>query len=221
MGQEYTNLKCGLLGAGKTGSFVIEHSPFETIVFNTKNPPTNEKLKECDLLISFLPGDALLSYLDIIIASEVPLVCGTTGIKLPQNLSPKAPWILASNFSLSMVLIKHCLKTLSMMDKFEKTDFFIDETHHVNKLDNPSGTALTWKEWLGKECEVKGHRIEDAVGTHILKIKTPYEEVELSHKSLSRSLFAKGALYAAKLILKNNYQPGLYDFHELVEKEIL
>ena len=110
-----------------------------------------------------------------------------------------------------------------ILDKvIEDVEFSIEETHHKNKVDNPSGTALTWANWLGKEkTSVIGHRVDDQVGTHELKIKTPFEEINLTHKSLSRALFAQGALYAAKYLLNNTLKPGVYDFHDIVEKELL
>ena len=225
MKQEYTNIVCGLLGSGKTGSFVAQNSPFQMEIFNTQNPPSKQKLNQCDIIISFLPPDAFLEYLELLKNLSVPIVCGTTGIQWPKNLTKelKSPWIIASNFSLGMALIKKAISSLSFLDKIEEdVKFSIEETHHKNKIDNPSGTALTWAKWLGKkDISVKGHRIDDQVGTHILKIETPYEEIELKHKSLSRALFAQGALYAAKYLLNNTLEHGLYDFHDIVEKDLL
>ncbi len=225
MTQEYTKVKCGLLGAGKTGSFIKDLAPFELEIFNTQNPPDKEKLSQCQILISFLPPKAFMKYFELLKTTPVPLVCGTTGVVWPKDLNQQvhSPWILATNFSLGMVLIRKAISSLSKLDRIEKdVEFSIEEIHHVNKVDNPSGTALSWGKWLDKkDIPIQGHRVEDQVGTHTLRVKTPFEEIELTHRSLSRALFAQGAIHAAKYLLSNNVEKGVYDFHDIVEKELL
>ena len=71
-------MKIALLGAGKTGSKVADlHA--KTVVFNSTNTPTIDKIKECDIVISFLAGDIFLKYLDLLVESRLPVVTGSTG----------------------------------------------------------------------------------------------------------------------------------------------
>lgn len=228
--QEYTKLKLALLGKGKTGSKILELSQWETTVFDSSNPPTKEALSKHDVIVSFLPGPAFESYISMIMDSGVPLVTGSTGLTWPEDLDKKLQekkltWVRAANFSLAMVLVKKVLETFSLAENIfgmDGVDFEMEETHHTSKKDAPSGTALQWANWVNKnDMPIKSHRLEDQVGTHVFKLKTPFEEMELSHKSLDRNLFAQGALYAANKILHGDLPYGLIEFTEIVEKDLV
>ena len=219
--QEYTNLVCGLLGTGKTGKYVQELAPFKVVPFNTKNPITLEKLKKTDFLISFLPTSGFENNAQIILDSQKPLVTGTTGIDY-DKINPNAPWVIAANFSVTMVLVKKAIEQLSQITQLlPDVAFEIYEKHHIHKQDQPSGTALLWEKWTKNSCEFQSVREGDEIGLHKLSIKSPFEDLEIAHQSKSRALFAQGAVYACKLMLKNKLQPGKYNFHELIEKDLL
>ena len=219
--QEYTKLVCGLLGTGKTGKYVQELAPFKTIPFNSKHPILLEKIQETDFLISFLPPAALEKNLEVILESQKPLVSGTTGF-IYENVIPKAPWIIAPNFSIPMLLIKRAIENLRQITQLiPDVSFEIYEKHHSKKRDSPSGTALLWEDWTRNPCKFQSDREGDEIGLHKLLIKTPYEDLVISHQSKSRALFAQGAIFACKLILKHKLKPGKYDFHQLIEKDLL
>ena len=71
-------MKIALLGAGKTGGKVSELHE-NTVIFNQSNKLTLEKLTECDVVVSFLPGDAFVEYIDVLIESKLRVVTGSTG----------------------------------------------------------------------------------------------------------------------------------------------
>lgn len=224
-------MKVALLGNGKTGGKVLNilksKNMFHT-VFDSKNIPTVEKLSGHDVIICFLTGEVFKKYLDIVIESKLPLICGTTGIELSNNLhnqllEKKIKWIYATNFSLGMNLVAQMIKVLEKANKlFTQFNFSIHEVHHTKKLDMPSGTALTWKKWLNHEVDISSERIDDVIGIHDLVLNTPYEKISIKHEALDRTIFAEGALFAAQLILTNpNIPNGLNLFQDIIQKELL
>ncbi len=212
-------LKLALLGKGKTGSKVFELFPSAT-VFDSKNPPQLTTLKGHDVIISFLPGEVFKKFIPLLLKSKIPVIIGSTGLTFPKTLNQKLKdnkvlWVKSSNFALGMLVIKPMIESIAKIGKItDDFSFSLSETHHTKKLDSPSGTALSWKEWLGMDIPIASKRIGDELGTHQIILKTPYEEITLIHKTLDRKIFAQGALLAAKTVLKTK-KKGLLDFREL------
>tara|TARA_R110002072_G_scaffold64203_7_gene159888 strand:+ start:51241 stop:51897 length:657 start_codon:yes stop_codon:yes gene_type:complete len=215
----------GLLGAGKTGSKVLDLCKEEKIechTFNTSNPITVEKLSVCDVLISFLPGPAFLECIPMITESKKPLVSGSTGIELPKDLRLSAPWIIGHNFSLGMNLVHAMINMLKNTDKlFDEFQFNIHEIHHTKKLDAPSGTALKWQDWSGHQATITSERTGDVVGDHKLELEIDSETISLQHIAHDRRIFAKGALWAAKYLLSHKLDNNIHHFEEVATKELL
>lgn len=225
---ELNFLKIALLGKGKTGGRVldlmIEHKIPHT-VFDSKNHPTVENLKGHDVIISFLSGEIFKGYMPVLTESKIPVVTGSTGMEWPENFDKtlkekNLKWIYATNFSLGMNLVHQMILILKEAGSIlSDYSFSMHEVHHTKKLDSPSGTALTWKKWVGHEFPITSERLGDVAGIHELKLKTPTEEISIKHEALDRRIFAEGALYAAKKI--NSLTPGLHLFQEVVQKELL
>ncbi|MBI5357533.1 hypothetical protein HZB74_01665 [Candidatus Saccharibacteria bacterium] len=220
-------IKIGLLGKGRTGSKVIEVYGAENIIaFDQENPPTLEKLKQADVLISFLPGEAIFEYIDVIIESKVPLASGGTGFVWPSDINDRLKkngitWITSSNFAIGMSLVKAMVEQLSKADVlFDETEYKLHEIHHIYKKDHPSGTGLTMEKWLGHKVSFSHERDGDNPGEHKLTLVTPYEEISIEHKSLDRKIFANGAIWAAKRLLRGDLKPGLHELSDLTAKEI-
>jgi len=223
-------MKIAIIGSGKTGSELIKQLPKDQIsaIYNTSNPPTPEKLKQADAAIIFVPGSSVEKLLPIILESRIPAIWGSTGFTWPDHLDAllkkqQTKWIVASNFSLGMNLIRHCLKKLADGKNFlPSPHYHIHEIHHIHKKDKPSGTALTWKNWLGIDCDITSERKDDINGIHELTLKTDFETITLKHEAHSRALFAQGALWATDYLLNHPVlENGLYPFEEIVEKELL
>ena len=219
-------MKIALLGKGKTGSKVLEIATCEIEFFDRINEPTLEKLIRHDVIISFLPGEAFESLLPMLIESRKPVVTGSTGFKWPANFDKtlqekKLAWIHATNFSLGVVVLKQLIERLNKVDHlFEEKNYTIHEVHHTKKLDAPSGTALSMKEWLKAPSEVTSERTGDVVGLHTLTLETPGEIIRLEHEAKDRRLFAEGALWAANYITKNRMEPGLHACQKVVETHL-
>lgn len=220
-------MKIALLGKGKTGGKVIElindnNLPHTYTVFDRSNPMTVEQLRLHDVILSFLPGDAFVDNIEIIKTSGIPVVTGSTGFKWTDELIQglTAPWVYATNFSLGMNLVHEMINTLSKArNLFNDYSFSIHEVHHTKKLDAPSGTALTWKDWVNDEVEITSERTGDVIGDHILTFTTANEKITLRHEALDRKIFAEGALWACEKVRDLNI--GLHNFQSLSLKELL
>ncbi len=219
-------MKVALLGAGKTGGKVakLHH---DTMIFNSQSPPTKEKLAQCDVIISFLAGDVFEEYIPLLIESQKPVVTGSTGFRWQEETlksiqTKKLKWIRAHNFSLGMNIVKSMIETLSKASLlYPEAHFAIHDIHHVHKKDAPSGTALSWQDWLGKKADISAERTGDVVGYHHLEMESEVEKIKITHEAKDRAIFAKGALWAADKILTDQEIPfGVSDFSQLVNKHL-
>lgn len=219
-------MKVALLGAGKTGSKVAKlHS--QTVIFNSKNKPTVASLSDCDVVISFLAGDVFLEYIPLLIEAKIPVVTGSTGFDWPAHIETtlkenNLTWIKAHNFSLGMNLVKNMIETLGKAQQlYPEINFSIHDIHHTKKLDSPSGTALSWQDWLGTNAHITAERTGDVVGYHHIEMNAPVEKIKITHEAKDRGIFASGALWAAdKLLNDSNLEPGLIHFSSLVKKHL-
>lgn len=218
-------MKVALLGKGKTGSKVLEFAT-DVEIFDSKNLPTYEKLIKHDVIISFLPGEAFLALIPVLLETKKPVVTGSTGLKWPEDFDKtlkekNLSWIYATNFSLGVVVLKQLIERLHQVDGlFKEKTLSIHEVHHTKKLDAPSGTAISMKEWLQGPCEITSERTGDVVGLHTLTLETSGEILRLEHEAKDRRLFAEGAVWAANYITKNNMNPGLHSFQKVVEAHL-
>ncbi|MBQ9690545.1 MAG: 4-hydroxy-tetrahydrodipicolinate reductase [Eggerthellaceae bacterium] len=190
-----------------------------------------------DVVIDFSHKDMLPLVKAYIDCTKAALVSGTTGYTqedtdLIQDLSKQVPVIQASNYSLGVAVLR---KLSAQAAKYLKEwDIEIVETHHNQKVDAPSGTALSLLEsvqspeknevlygrsgMIGKRssAEIGMHALRGGTvaGTHAVHFFGLQEEIELTHRATNRAIFATGAVAAAK---KLALQPaGLYTFDSLM-----
>ncbi len=219
-------MKIALLGNGKTGQYVQSINP-SVFVFNSSNQPTLESLAKVDIIISFLPGDIFQSYIPLLIKSKKPVVTGSTGFDWPSDIDKtlkenNLKWIYASNFSVGINIVKTMIETLSKASElFEDYSFSIKEIHHTKKIDAPSGTAISFQKWLDKPVQINSKRTGDIIGEHQLTFSTKEESISINHTAHDRSLFAKGALWASKILVEDSSIPyGLNNFNQIVSKHL-
>jgi 4-hydroxy-tetrahydrodipicolinate reductase len=212
-----------LCGAGKIG------------VTTTEDPP-----EDAEVLIEFTTPEATVEHLSY----RKPVVIGTTGLSEEQRTEVEAaakdmPIVLAPNMSVGVNLLQEVVRDLSA--KLAGYDIEVVEAHHRNKKDAPSGTALLLAraaaEGRGqdldevavygrgglaprKEGEIGIHALRGGavVGEHRLIFYSEGEEVEVTHRALSRRTFADGALRAAKFVAEA--KSGLYSIRDVLEGEI-
>ena len=219
-------MKIAVIGTGKTGGEVVGLLDDEKVVgpFNSTNKPTAEALKQADASIIFVPGSAVDAIFDTVLESQTPAVWGSTGYEWANNLDKQlkdrgVKWLRASNFSLGMNIIRRCIKLISKgSELLNEPAFHIHEVHHTDKLDAPSGTAISWKEWLGKDAEITSERKGDIKGIHELQLKTKPESIWLKHQAHERAVFAKGAIWSAEQLLKDSVGPGFHDIETIFDQ---
>jgi 4-hydroxy-tetrahydrodipicolinate reductase len=221
-------------GAPELGADLGELCGFGSIgVTATEEPP-----EDAEVLIEFTSPEATISHL----AYGKPHVIGTTGLSDDQRAEIKAaarnaPIVLAPNMSVGVNLLREVVRDLSA--KLEGYDIELVETHHRNKKDAPSGTALLLanaaaegrkqnlddtavygREGISprREGEIGIHALRGGavVGEHRLIFYSDGEEIEVIHRALSRRTFADGAIRAAKFAA--SAKPGLYSMSDVLKQ---
>ncbi|MDO5038393.1 4-hydroxy-tetrahydrodipicolinate reductase [Clostridium sp.] len=193
-----------------------------------------------DVLLDFSRADALKGLLKLTEKTKKPLVICSTGfseddLKLIDEKSKSLPLFRSANMSLGINLINSLLKKVAPL-LYGNYDIEIIEKHHNQKVDAPSGTALlladTIKDSLkddtkyvyGREGQHKREKEEigihairggSIVGDHDVIFAGTGEVIELSHKAISRDVFAVGALKACEY-MSNIKEPGLYDMNDVI-----
>lgn len=217
--------KFAVIGTGKTGGTVLSKLDDTAVAFDEYNKPTPEELQKCDSAIIFVPGTAAEQVIEIVLEAGIPAIWGTTGYTWPKDLADRVKkrdtrWVIGSNFSMGMNLVRKAIQILGQGSAMlQNPNFHIHEVHHINKLDAPSGTALSWKEWLNRDAVISSDRQGDVKGIHNLHIKTAGESIYLKHEAHSRDIFAEGAIWSANYILNQRFiEPGVYQFSDLFDK---
>jgi 4-hydroxy-tetrahydrodipicolinate reductase len=187
-----------------------------------------------DVLVDFSTAQSALKNVKVALEHETPLLIGTTGhseeTKLEfESAAQKIPLLFSPNFSLGIAL---CLEACSFFARHLKGSCFVDivETHHTQKKDSPSGTALALGKSLGfgslcpgtlteqprshETVGIHSIRAGSVVGEHRIIFDCQGERIEIKHEALSREAFAKGAIRAAKFL--SRVSPGLYTVKDLL-----
>ncbi len=173
---------------------------------------------DVDVWVDFSAPEAILRLLEV---ARKPIVIGTTGFNDAQMLairdySRQFPVLLSANMSFGIEVLRRMIQSLPPVGRVD-ADLSIIEEHHRAKRDTPSGTAG----FLAGELKKMGfsgvqiHSLREGaiIGVHKVRWVTDTEEIVLSHRALDRSIFAKGALYAASWLTS---QPsGLYGIQDL------
>ena len=169
-----------------------------------------------DAVIDFSLPDLFVQSLEWAVQNKKSFVSGTTGLKPSHKKAlkiagKKIPVFYGENMSGGIFLLTEWLKGLVN----EEVQVLIEDVHHKNKKDRPSGTALRLKQslpaFLREKTKIKSVRKGEEFGTHRISIKGPEEFLLLEHRALNRELFAKGALQALLFILKKKrgyYEPS-------------
>ena len=181
-------------------------------------------MKNCDVAIDFSQADATAEICRVASEHSKPLVIGTTGHsqeqrRIIEETARSVPIVFASNFSIGVnVLFWLTRKAADQLGGDFETE--IIETHHKMKKDAPSGTAKTLAEVLKaareiqSEIPIRSIREGDVVGEHTVIFSGPSERLELTHRAVSREIFARGALRAAKWVIGK--PPRLYSMQDVL-----
>lgn len=210
---------------------------FGTEIVETKNAEALLKKMKPDVLIDFTVASAVVENVKLAARNNVALVVGTTGISSEQRAEMEnaicghVPAVISTNFSVGMNIFWQLLRESARLLK--EYDIEVIEAHHRNKKDAPSGTAKTILQILDEEAgarkklygregiterkdEIGVHVIRggDIVGDHKIMFSKNFETIELSHRAYDRSVFASGALMAARWVVGK--KPGVYGMSDVL-----
>ncbi len=196
---------------------------------------TKENLKTADVAIEFSTPNSAFNNIKKCLDYGIPVVSGTTGwldkfdlIKQICN-EKKGAFFYAPNFSIAVNILFQLNENLSkIMNDFPDYEVSIDETHHIHKLDAPSGTAINIAQdiiknidrktdWIretqseSSQIAIRSHREGEHTGEHVIKYQTDIDTIELKHSSTSRQGLAEGAVTAAKFIIGKKGIFGMKD----------
>ena len=217
-------MKIGLFGYGKMGKMIeqIAQDRGHTIVAKIDDPSQDVDYSSMDVAIDFSTPEAAFDNITNCFKNNVPVISGTTGwldkysdaIKICED--NKSAFIYASNFSLGVNIFFELNKQLAkMMAGLNQYKVGMEEIHHTQKLDAPSGTAITlaegiientayenWKldESSDKTVSIKSIREGMVPGTHSIAYASSVDTIEIKHEAHNREGFALGAVIASEWI---------------------
>jgi 4-hydroxy-tetrahydrodipicolinate reductase len=232
-------MKIALLGYGKMGKAIekIAVAKGHDIVYKVNMENAFDfmpiSLQNVDVAIDFSMPSAAVENILKCFEARVPIIVGTTGwydqfdmIKEKCEKEGQS-MVYSTNFSIGVNIFYKLNKILAkMMAEHDDYDVMIEEVHHTEKKDHPSGTALSLaghilhenkvkKEWKGRllyndnmpaqsvkdhELLIESKRVGDVTGDHTVKYESVIDEIEITHKAKSRYGFAKGAVLASEWI---------------------
>ena len=218
-------MKIALLGYGKMGK-VIEKIAFERgheIVLRKDRSDTFEGIANADVAIDFSVPTTAVSHISECLYQNIPVISGTTGwlenyAEMVDLCHEKnGSFIYASNFSLGVNIFFELNNYLAKMMK-NLTDYKIsmEEIHHIQKLDAPSGTAISlangiientdYVNWTienptANQIYIDAKRIENVPGTHSVFYDSKVDQIEIKHTAHSREGFALGSVIAAEWLI--------------------
>ena len=218
-------MKIALLGYGKMGQ-VIERIAIERgheIVLKKDEFNTYDGLSNADVAIDFSVPTAAVSNISNCFHANVPVISGTTGWlehydeMLILCAAKNGGFISSSNFSLGVNIFFELNEYLAkIMSKFDSYSVDMEEIHHTQKLDAPSGTAISlakgvienssYTNWTLEKPErnqihIETKRIGTIPGTHTVTYNSTVDAIEIKHTAHSREGFALGAVIAAEWIV--------------------
>ena len=185
---------------------------------------TKENLQRCDIAIEFTNPENAINNLHTCIDTQVPVICGSTGWVANEEeiknycTEKKGALLFASNFSIGVNIFFAINQQLAAkMNAHPQYNVSMQEVHHTQKLDAPSGTAVTLAEgilqhypnktnWVNHttnnptELGIESLRIDPAPGTHSISYTSDIDSIEIIHTAHSRIGFASGAVVAAEFI---------------------
>lgn len=237
-------MKIALIGYGKMGHMIEEealkrgHEIVCIIDIDNRDDFESEAFKSADVAIEFTTPTAAYDNYVRAFKAGVKVVSGSTGWQkdhaddVKHLIDEGHTLFWASNFSLGVAIFSAVNKYLArIMNNFPAYDVTMVETHHIHKLDAPSGTAITLAEGildnLDRKCSwkldkaendseiaIKAVREGEVPGTHIIHYDSEVDSITITHEAKSRAGFALGAVIAAEFLAGKK---GFYDMKSIFD----
>lgn len=238
-------MRIAIIGYGKMGKEIEllttqkGHTISKIIDFNNINDVNTLNKNNTDVAIEFSNPDSAIKNIFTCIENKVPIICGTTGwysnIEKVKEfcLQQNGTLFYSSNFSIGVYLYMEIAKNASkILNEFSEFNIKIEETHHTQKLDCPSGTAISlaenvlpflskFKGWNKSESSdnnnlpIYSNRIAETTGIHSLIFESDADLIEIKHIAKNRKNFAKGAILAAEMFYNKK---GIFSMVDLYNK---
>lgn len=240
-------MRIALLGYGKMGKLIeriaIErgHEIVLIVDENNRKEVTDEQLGQAEVAIEFTMPQVAVENYKWCFSQGIPVVSGTTGwLERWEEVTAyckenNGGFFYASNFSIGVNIFFRLNSYLAkLMKGFDDYKVFVEETHHIHKLDAPSGTAISIAEgilenhggytsWQLDEgnnatdgiLPIIAKRIGEVPGIHAVTYKSEVDEIEIRHSAFSREGFAKGAVLAAEFLKGKTGVLGMEDMLKL------
>lgn len=234
-------INLALIGYGKMGKMIESITLPEDFnivgIYDIAHPPIEHLKDKPDVVIEFTEPRSVIDNIKFLAEKKINIVCGTTGwndkIDEVSSIveSSGIGFIYASNFSVGVNLFFRVVNyAAELINNYPQYSIDVDETHHTQKLDKPSGTAIRIAEYLVNninrkskfvsdsanpapdEINILSHRVENAVGNHKVILDSEADTITFEHNAKSRLGFAEGALLAAKFI---HNKKGFYKFEDI------
>lgn len=236
-------MKLALIGYGKMGKAIEEialqkgHEIVLKISVENVEDFTADNIRKADVAIEFTSPNSAVENIKKCLDAGVPVVCGSTGWLAEWDevknycQAVNGGLLYASNFSIGVNLFFELNSYLAkLMKNHSEYDVALEEIHHTEKRDSPSGTAITLagqvlqqitrkKMWVNhisdnpEELEIISERIDPAPGTHKIKYRSAIDDIEIIHTAHNRKGFAGGAVLAAEFM---QGKKGLYGMKEVL-----
>ncbi len=224
-------MNIALIGYGKMGKAIEEiaiakgHTIVLKIDINNQEDCNITNLQKADVAIEFTSPHSAVKNLKTCFAANVPVVCGSTGWLQQWDevntacISANGSLVYASNYSIGVNIFFELNTYLAkLMNKYSDYTIGLEEIHHTEKKDAPSGTAITLAEqiiannhlknsWINEETKnaneltIISKRIDPAPGTHSITYSSTIDDICITHTAHNRKGFAGGAVLAAEFIV--------------------
>jgi 4-hydroxy-tetrahydrodipicolinate reductase len=194
------------------------------IIYRIDENSINYDLKKVDVAIDFSTPKAAFSNINMALENSIPIISGTTGWLDNYNKAVKlcneknGAFLYASNFSLGVNIFFEINRQLAkIMNNHPEYLIKMKEIHHIEKIDAPSGTAITLAESIIKETDyqkwslnkdfkeneisIEAQRLSDKTGTHEVIYKSDIDEIKIKHAAVNREGFGLGAVIAAEWLI--------------------
>lgn len=236
-------MKIAIIGYGKMGRFIEQIAlsrGHEIAAIIKSDSPDSEwkKLANANVAIEFSEPSAAVKNIYKCFEYNVPVAVGTTGwhdrlMEVRERCSKGGNTLMvATNFSIGVNLFFHVNKIIAqVMESLPEYNVSIEETHHTQKLDAPSGTAISLaqgilselsrkKQWKlaekvtsNEDLSIKAYRKDDVPGTHIVTYTSAVDDIEIKHTAHNRQGFAVGAVVAAEWLADKK---GYFTMNDLI-----
>lgn len=240
-------MKIALLGYGKMGKAIEQFVSEQTnhsidLIIHSKNIEklNAENLNQIDVAIDFSTPEVAPHHIITCLENNTPIVSGSTGWLAEWDeiiqtcITKNGTFFYSSNFSIGVNLFWKMIEQIGqIMNSTKEYSLQIDEIHHLEKKDAPSGTAITtaekllnqmnsYKKWIldgtvnSSEIPIFAHRKKGVPGTHIVTFDSPIDTINIEHTAKSRLGFVIGAVKAAEFIAEKT---GVFGMDDLLKQE--